>query len=74
MRTLLQRTIIDKEPNLYPIWLMRQAGRYMPEYMAVKKASKGFLDMALILSKPVTSQCNLSKHLIWMPLLYFLTY
>ena len=47
MRTLLQRTIIDKEPNLYPIWLMRQAGRYMPEYMAIKKASKGFLDMAL---------------------------
>ena len=46
MRTLLQRTIKDKEANLYPIWLMRQAGRYMPEYMAIKKASKGFLDMA----------------------------
>ena len=51
MRTLLQRTIVDKEPNLYPIWLMRQAGRYMPEYMAIKKASKGFLDMALTPSK-----------------------
>lgn len=51
MRTLLQRTIIDKEPNLYPIWLMRQAGRYMPEYMAIKNASKGFLDMALTPSK-----------------------
>lgn len=47
MRTLLQRTIIDREPNLYPVWLMRQAGRYMPEYMAIKNASKGFLDMAL---------------------------
>ena len=47
MRTLLQKSIIDKEPNLYPIWLMRQAGRYMPEYMAIKNASKGFLDMAL---------------------------
>ena len=46
-RTILQRTIKDKEPNLYPVWLMRQAGRYMPEYMAIKKASKGFLDMAL---------------------------
>jgi uroporphyrinogen decarboxylase len=51
MRTLLQRTIIDKEPNLYPIWLMRQAGRYMSEYMAIKNASKGFLDMALTPSK-----------------------
>ena len=46
-RTILQRTIKDKEPNLYPVWLMRQAGRYMPEYMAIKNASKGFLDMAL---------------------------
>ena len=45
--TILQRTIMDKEPNLYPVWLMRQAGRYMPEYMAIKNASKGFLDMAL---------------------------
>ena len=50
-RTILQRTIMDKEPNLYPVWLMRQAGRYMPEYMAIKNASKGFLDMALTPNK-----------------------
>ena len=30
---------------------MRQAGRYMPEYMAIKNNSKGFLDMALTPSK-----------------------
>jgi len=47
MKTLLQRTIKDKEVNLYPVWLMRQAGRYMPEYMAMKEKSNGFLDMAL---------------------------
>lgn len=47
MKTLLQRTIQDKEVNLYPVWLMRQAGRYMPEYMAMKEKSNGFLDMAL---------------------------
>ena len=47
MKTLLQRTIKDKEVNLYPVWLMRQAGRYMPEYMAIKHDSNGFLDMAL---------------------------
>ena len=51
MKTLLQRTIKDKEPNLYPVWLMRQAGRYMPEYMAMKEKSNGFLDMALTPSK-----------------------
>ena len=45
MKTLLQRTIQDKEVNLYPVWLMRQAGRYMPEYMAMKEKSNGFLEL-----------------------------
>ena len=47
MKTLLQRTIQDKEVNLYPTWLMRQAGRYMPAYMEMKAKSNGFLDMAM---------------------------
>jgi len=66
MKTLLQRVIQDKETNLYPVWLMRQAGRYMPVYMEMKAQSKGFLDMAMTPWKAteITMQPILRNHLI----------
>ena len=42
--TLLQKTF-KQENNTIPIWFMRQAGRYLPEYMEVRKNFLDFLEL-----------------------------
>ena len=42
---LFLRALNKESLKTPPIWYMRQAGRYMPEYRAVRKKFSNFLDM-----------------------------
>ena len=43
--SLLMRALRQETTPRRPIWLMRQAGRYLPEYRATRKAAGSFLAM-----------------------------
>lgn len=41
----LLRVLRGEKPTIPPIWLMRQAGRYLPEYRALRAEKGGFLEL-----------------------------
>ena len=56
--TPIQETIINKKTTNSPIWLMRQAGRYLPEFREIRKTNPDFINLCLNenLSSKITLQ------------------
>ena len=54
----IKKVIRDKRTNLNPIWIMRQAGRYLPEFREIRKKNTDFIKLCLnsSLSAEITLQ------------------
>ena len=61
--TPIQRCIRNKEISLKPIWLMRQAGRYLNEFREIRKSNTNFIKLCL--------NSNLSSEITLQPLKRF---
>ncbi len=56
--TPLHEVIINKNTNIKPVWIMRQAGRYLPEFRIIRKENPNFIELCLNhkLSSEITLQ------------------
>ena len=54
----IEEIIINKKSNINPIWIMRQAGRYLPEFREIRKQNPDFIKLCLNqkLSSEITLQ------------------
>ena len=55
--TPIKESIINKKTKNKPIWLMRQAGRYLPEFREIRKLNPDFINLCL--NKNLSSKITL---------------
>ena len=58
MTTPIYKCLINKKTTTKPIWFMRQAGRYLPEFREIRKSNSNFINLCLNnnLSSKITLQ------------------
>ena len=59
----LNKVITNKDTSFNPIWIMRQAGRYLPEFREIRKKNTDFIKLCL--------NSNLSSEITLQPLKRF---
>ena len=47
MKDILRECIENKKTSYTPIWFMRQAGRYLPEFREIRKKNTNFINLCL---------------------------
>ena len=55
--TPIEKVLIDKKTDTNPIWIMRQAGRYLPEFREIRKQNTDFIKLCL--NKNLSSEITL---------------
>jgi len=53
----IKNCIVNKDTKTTPIWLMRQAGRYLPEFREIRKVNQDFIKLCL--NKNLSSEITL---------------
>ena len=59
----LNKVIFEKDTKFTPIWIMRQAGRYLPEFREIRKKNPNFIRLCL--------DANLSSEITLQPIIRF---
>ena len=56
--TLIDKVLINNDTSIKPIWIMRQAGRYLPEFREIRAKNPDFIKLCLneVLSAEITLQ------------------
>ena len=59
----IEQVILNKKTQINPVWIMRQAGRYLPEFREIRKKNTDFIKLCL--------DSNLSTEITLQPLKRF---